>query len=294
MSTRSLQIGLRFSRGIFCSYVGSSCWPLQTTIKRTKVTKASSKRWVQRQGSDMYAREAKEQGLRSRAAFKLLEIDQSHKIFKAGQTVIDLGFAPGSWTQVAVDHTRPNGRVLGIDILPAAPPKGAIAVQGDFMSPLVQAGIKEYLENPDEVEKRAVEGDQTKQQESGQESGSARTREKQSAPASAVDTVDVMLSDMLMNTSGNAFRDHATSMDLSNVALDFALDTLRPGGSFVCKFYAGGEDSLLERRLRSAFDRVKREKPAASRGESREQYFVATGKKKRRKVESVKGGGGRG
>ncbi|KAI9707529.1 MAG: 2' O-ribose methyltransferase [Candelina mexicana] len=101
-----------------------------------------------RQGQDQFAKEAKVLGLKSRAAFKLLEINAKYKLFKKGQTVVDLGYAPGSWSQVAVDRTSPNGRVLGIDIIPAQPPRGASSIQGNFLSPAVQAEVKTFLRDP--------------------------------------------------------------------------------------------------------------------------------------------------
>ncbi|EFW14503.1 cell division protein ftsj [Coccidioides posadasii str. Silveira] len=110
---------------------------------------ASSKQWQARQFKDIYWREANLRGLKSRAAFKLLQINNHYRIFEPGQTVVDLGYAPGSWSQVAVDLTHPNGRVLGIDIIPAQPPKGVSTIQGNFLSPRIQAYIREFLRNPD-------------------------------------------------------------------------------------------------------------------------------------------------
>lgn len=110
---------------------------------------ASSKRWQTRQVKDKYAVNAKVQGLKSRAAFKLLEINERYKIFRGGQTVVDLGYAPGSWSQVAVDRTFPNGRVLGIDIIPAQPPKGVSTIQGNFLSPAIQEEVKRFLRESD-------------------------------------------------------------------------------------------------------------------------------------------------
>ncbi|PGH30503.1 21S rRNA (-2'-O)-methyltransferase [[Emmonsia] crescens] len=109
---------------------------------------ASSKRWQARQAKDKYSREATVKGLKSRAAFKLLQINDKHKIFKPGQSVVDLGYAPGSWSQVAVDLTQPNGRVVGVDIIPAQPPKGVSTIQGNFLSPQIQAYVQEFLRNP--------------------------------------------------------------------------------------------------------------------------------------------------
>ncbi|KAF2763936.1 FtsJ-domain-containing protein [Teratosphaeria nubilosa] len=106
---------------------------------------ASSTRWKTRQGNDSYAREAKLAGLKSRAAFKLLEINDKYRLFKKGDTVVDLGFAPGSWSQVAANRTSPGGRVVGIDVIPAQPPKGVSTLQGDFLSPEIRAELRKYV-----------------------------------------------------------------------------------------------------------------------------------------------------
>ncbi|KAL8794713.1 MAG: hypothetical protein Q9195_002788 [Heterodermia aff. obscurata] len=110
---------------------------------------SSSNRWKSRQGKDKYVITAKVQNLKSRAAFKLLEINDRYKIFQKGQTVVDLGYAPGSWSQVAVDRTAPNGRVIGIDIIPAQPPKGVSTIQGNFLSPAVQEEVKKFVRETD-------------------------------------------------------------------------------------------------------------------------------------------------
>ncbi|KAF2436304.1 FtsJ-domain-containing protein [Tothia fuscella] len=109
---------------------------------------SSSTRWKSRATRDTYSKEAKVQGLKSRAAFKLLEINEKYKFFKAGQTVVDLGYAPGSWSQVAVAKTAPNGRVVGIDILPVQPPKGVSTIQGNFLSAEVQKEVRAYVQDP--------------------------------------------------------------------------------------------------------------------------------------------------
>ncbi|KAF2711621.1 FtsJ-domain-containing protein [Pleomassaria siparia CBS 279.74] len=110
---------------------------------------SSSTKWKSRQGNDFFVREAKVQGLKSRAAFKILEMNEKYKLFKPGQTVVDLGFAPGSWSQVAVNRTSPNGRVVGIDIIPTQPPKGVSTIQGNFLSPSIQAEVRAYVQDPD-------------------------------------------------------------------------------------------------------------------------------------------------
>ncbi|KAK9351587.1 FtsJ-like methyltransferase-domain-containing protein [Lipomyces doorenjongii] len=253
----------------------------------------SSERWTRRQQKDPYSREATLRNLKSRAAFKLLEIDHNHHIFHQGQTVVDLGFAPGSWTQVAVDRTGGNGRTVGIDILPCAPPQGVTAIQGNFLHIETQRAIKaflseDFLECPvDHVGHRAatdkVGDDDLELSACRHEIMNDGKRSANTNPIgqiSGVPVVDVVLSDMMANTSGNSFRDHTLSMDLCNSALAFALDTLKAGGHFICKFYSGAEDVDLERRLRKAFDVVRREKPRASRRESREQYFVSKSRKK--------------
>lgn len=109
---------------------------------------SSSTRWKTRQTRDHFAREAKVAGLKSRAAYKLLELDSKHHIFRKGATVVDLGYAPGSWSQVAVSRTSPGGRVLGIDIIPAQPPRGASSIQGNFLSAEVQAEVRRYVRDP--------------------------------------------------------------------------------------------------------------------------------------------------
>ena len=109
---------------------------------------SSSTRWRARQVQDRFAKEAKVQGLKSRAAFKLLEIDSKYHIFSPGQTVVDLGYAPGSWSQVAVTKTSPGGRVVGIDVIPAQPPRGVSTIQGNFLSPEVQAEVRAYVQDP--------------------------------------------------------------------------------------------------------------------------------------------------
>ncbi|KAF3145215.1 2' O-ribose methyltransferase [Orbilia oligospora] len=271
---------------------------------------SKSSRWVKRQSIDYASREAKVLQYKSRAALKLLE-----------------GFAPGSWSQVAVHQTHPNGRVVGIDLLPAQPPKGVSSIQGNFLSPGIQASIRRYLSDPNRgrarlsqsiekpkipcleqymqstttTEQREIKikapilqlddtassgyiaqerrdslHDEEEEAQAAAEAAVGATRNK--GPSKVKDrskmtqeeremnTVDVVLSDMwepwpltsgfhmntvitpwvfskrLMNTSGVAVRDHAGSMELCTAALTFCVDVLKPGGSFVCKFYQGEDD----------------------------------------------------
>ncbi|PMD25221.1 23S ribosomal RNA methyltransferase [Hyaloscypha hepaticicola] len=280
---------------------------------------SSSTRWKSRQGRDSFAREAKVQGLKSRAAFKLLEIDAKYRLFKKGQTVVDLGYAPGSWSQVAVERTKPNGRILGIDIIPAQPPKGVSTIQGNFLSTGVRDEVKRFLSDPDRgrprqqlffthedtgktevhIEEDLSYIDLERHADDPPEGGITSKKRSKKAEDDGGKMVDIILSDMsepweqttgfwkrtlsnpyrMMNTSGIPFKDHAGSMDLCAAALHFAHDTLRIGGHFVCKFYQGVEDKDFEKELRKMFRTVHREKPESSRSESKEAYFVALRRK---------------
>jgi 21S rRNA (uridine2791-2'-O)-methyltransferase len=208
----------------------------------------SSKRWVDRQSRDQFAKAARVSGLKSRAAFKLLQINDRYRLFRPGMTVVDLGFAPGSWSQVAIDLTKPSGRVLGVDLIPTQPPKGVNTIQGDFLSPDVQREIKNFLHDPDRGRPRRstilappqdtvsddVIRETTEQGYLDLEREENSAEEDEDPGSEHVDKcVDVVLSDMcepwpitdglylksksnpyvrLMNTSGNAFRDHTGSM----------------------------------------------------------------------------------
>lgn len=118
------------------------------TCQRRPASTSSSTRWKTRQANDSYAREAKLAGLKSRAAFKLLEINEKYRLFRRGDTVVDLGYAPGSWSQVAVNRTQPGGRVVGIDLIPAQPPRGVSTLQGDFLSPEIREEVREFVLDP--------------------------------------------------------------------------------------------------------------------------------------------------
>ncbi|PBP25050.1 FtsJ-like methyltransferase, partial [Diplocarpon rosae] len=317
-----------------------------TTLSSRTYSSSSSTRWKSRQGRDTFAREAKVQGLKSRAAFKLLEVWQPDKnsggsreptLDSIGKLdlliVLPQGYAPGSWSQVAVERTKPSGRVVGIDIIPAQPPKGVSTIQGNFLSPGVQTEVKRFLSDPDrgrpkqqlfsvfqdptadepqvlvpEVEESYIDHERHVGEEETEAVEKPKKNEKKSCDGPDK-TVDVVLSDMsepwpqttgfwkrslsdpyirMMNTSGINFKDHAGSMDLCAAALQFAHDTLRVGGHFVCKFYQGSEDKELERQLRVLFKSVHREKPESSRSESKEAYFVALRRKNDAGIEEPK------
>ncbi len=199
---------------------------------------ASSKQWLRRHVNDPYVQRARREGWRSRAAFKLIEIDDRDRLLGPGAVVVDLGAAPGGWTQVAVKRAGPRGRVVAIDLLPMAPVPGATFLQGDFAT---DEGLA------------AVEG------------------------ALAGARADLVLSDMAPNLSGIAVSDQARAMDLAELARDFALAHLKPGGAFLVKVFQGAGHEEFLKSLRAAFDKVVTRKPGASRGESAEAYLLARG-----------------
>ncbi len=200
--------------------------------------RSSSKSWLKEHRDDPFVQRAQREGYRSRACYKLLEIQEKDRIIKPGQTVLDLGSAPGGWSQVAADLVGHRGRVLASDILPMDNLAGVEFVQGDFTE---QAVFEQLL---------ATLGD---------------------AP------VDVVISDMAPNMSGMSAVDQPRSMYLVELALDMACRVLRPGGSFVAKVFQGEGFDTLFRETRDSFDRLVTRKPQASRPRSREVYLVATG-----------------
>jgi 23S rRNA (uridine2552-2'-O)-methyltransferase len=201
---------------------------------------SSSKQWLARHVSDPYVQRSKREGYRSRSAYKLAEIDQRDKLLKPGMTVIDLGAAPGGWSQVAAKKVGPEGRVVAVDLLPMEPIAGVAILQDDFTS---AAGAKAVAE--------ALGGRKP----------------------------DLILSDMAPNLSGISVRDQARVLVLAEAARDFAVLHLQRGGALLVKVFQGaGYDEYL-RSLRNAFDKVVVRKPAASRGESAEQYLLARGPK---------------
>jgi 23S rRNA (uridine2552-2'-O)-methyltransferase len=216
---------------------GSGSRMLVERVKTARGRKPSSTRWLQRQLNDPYVHEARKLGYRSRAAFKLIELDDRFHFLKSGQRVVDLGAAPGGWTQVAVARVGAKGTVVGIDILEYDPVPGAISMQGDFLAD----------DSPDRL-KQALGG-----------------------PA------DVVVSDMAAPTTGHPPTDHLRIIGLVEVALHFALEVLVPGGTFVAKVFQGGTEKGLLDQLKRNFASVRHAKPPASRKESAEAYVIATG-----------------
>ena len=206
-------------------------------VKTAKKRKPSSTRWLQRQLNDPYVQAARKMGFRSRAAFKLKELDDRYKLLQPGMKVVDLGAAPGGWTQIAVERVGPKGSVVGIDILEWDPVPGATTLVGDFLAD----------DTPDRL--KAALGGQA----------------------------DWVLSDMAAPTTGHSSTDHLLIIGLVEVALDFAMDVLAPGGGFVAKVFQGGTEKTLLDTLKRAFTTVRHAKPPASRAESAETYVMATG-----------------
>lgn len=216
---------------------GSGSRMMFEAVKTAKKRKPSSTRWLQRQLNDPYVHEARKMGFRSRAAFKLLELDDRFHFLKKGLRVVDLGAAPGGWTQIAVDRVGPKGKVVGMDILEYDPVPGAICMQGDFLAD----------DSPDRL-KQALDG-----------------------------LADVVVSDMAAPTTGHPPTDHLRIIGLVEVALHFAMEVLAPGGVFVAKVFQGGTEKTLLDLLKNNFTTVRHAKPPASRKESAETYVVATG-----------------
>lgn len=196
----------------------------------------SSHRWRQRQSRDPYVARAAREGWRSRAAFKLIEIDRSERLLRPGAVVVDLGAAPGGWSQVARRRIGSQGRVLALDVLPMQPLAGVEVLEADFLSDRGLDLLREL------VGERAA---------------------------------DLVLSDLAPNISGNRAIDQPRSMALAEGAMLFAQEALKPGGAFLSKVFQGEGQSELEQELRRRFGRVKPIKPRASRPESREIYLLA-------------------
>ena len=224
---------------------GRGARELKTRVKTARGRKLSSTRWLERQLNDPYVARARREGWRSRAAFKLIEIDEKAKLLRPGQRVVDLGCAPGGWLQVAVERVnalgqkagRPVGWVLGADILETEPVAGADILTLDFMA-----------EGADDAVKAALEGG-----------------------------ADVVLSDMAAQATGHRATDHLRIVALCEAAAQFAEAVLSPGGAFVAKVFQGGAEGDLLAGLKRRFTRVVHIKPPASRKDSPETYLVATG-----------------
>jgi 23S rRNA (uridine2552-2'-O)-methyltransferase len=201
-------------------------------MKRSK----SSRQWLDRHFKDTYVKQAQKAGYRSRAAFKLLELQEKDRIIKPGMRVVDLGAAPGGWSQVARDLVGDKGRVIALDILPMDPIAGIDIIQGDFREDEPLARLRNLLGG---------------------------------------EPVDLVISDMAPNVTGIASVDQPRAMYLCELALEFARESLRPGGGFVIKIFQGAGFDEYIKSLRQTFGRVVSRKPTSSRTKSREIYLVA-------------------
>jgi 23S rRNA (uridine2552-2'-O)-methyltransferase len=217
---------------------------LAVRVKTAKKRSHSSTLWLERQLNDPYVARAKREGFRSRAAYKLIEIDGKHHLFKPGLRVVDLGAAPGGWSQVAArrvgageGQAQGRGRVVAIDLLEMPAIAGVDFVQLDFLDHTAPDKLKAMLGGP----------------------------------------ADIVLSDMAANATGHRKTDHLRIMALAETAAEFAGEVLAPGGAFLCKVLQGGTEVSLLAKLKRDFKSVKHVKPAASRADSAELYLLATG-----------------
>jgi len=209
-------------------------------LKTAKGRTASSVRWLSRQLYDPYVKQARAEGWRSRAAFKLIDLDEKFTLLRNAKRVVDLGIAPGGWSQV-VRKKAPAAKIVGIDLLPTDPIEGVTIYQMDFMADEAPQALLDALDGPP----------------------------------------DLVVSDMAANTVGHKQTDHLRTMGLVETAVDFAVQTLAPGGAFVAKVFAGGTDTELLGILKKNFTTVKHAKPPSSRKDSSEWYVIAQGFKGR-------------
>lgn len=217
---------------------------LKTRVKTARKRTQSSTLWLQRQLNDPYVAQAKRDGWRSRAAYKLIEMDERFGLLKPGMRVVDLGAAPGGWSQVAAKRVksedgkgRDKGKVVGIDLLDIDAIPGVQFEVFDFLDDKAPARLREMLDGP----------------------------------------ADAVLSDMAANATGHRQTDHLKIVALAELAADFACEVLAPGGVFVAKVLQGGTENTLLARLKQDFATVRHVKPAASRADSAELYVLATG-----------------
>lgn len=210
----------------------------------TKKVSKSSRRWLKEHFDDLYVKKAWQDGYRARAAYKLLELQEKYRFLKPGQVVVDLGAAPGSWSQIAVKHIGRQGKMIALDLLPIEPIENVMILQGDFTSDEILA----------ELQLKLTENNQPT-------------------------VVDVVLSDMAPNMSGNRTADQIRSMYLVELAFDFATTHLKSGGTFVTKVFQGRDLDALILNAKKHFQKVHFCKPDASRERSSEHFLVCLGYK---------------
>jgi 23S rRNA (uridine2552-2'-O)-methyltransferase len=205
-------------------------------MKRSKTSKA----WMREHVTDFFVKQAKKEGYRSRAAYKLIEIAERDRLLKSGMTIVDLGSTPGGWSQVAMEKVGQNGRVIAVDLREMMPLSGVTFIQGDFTEEAVLVQLEESL---------------------------------------GKSPVDLVISDMSPNISGIGMVDQARGMHLAELALEFSVTRLNSGGDFLVKVFQGSGFEEFLRKMRAAFDRVVVRKPGASRGRSSELYLLGLGKR---------------
>lgn len=210
---------------------------LTVRVKTARKRTISSTRWLQRQLNDDYVLKAQKEGYRSRSAYKLIQLDEKYKFLGKGKTIVDLGCAPGGWTQVAVAKNKETGQVVGLDILETPAIAGATIFQADFT-----------IDGADDLIKNILKG-----------------------------KADVVMSDMAANTIGHKQTDHIRTIGLVELAYHFAKEVLADGGIFIAKVFQGGAQLELLNRVKKDFTKVHHFKPDASRKESSETYLVAVG-----------------
>lgn len=210
---------------------------LTVRVKNAKYNSVSSNRWLERQLNDPYVAESKRQGYRSRAAFKLIQLDEKYHFLGKGKTIVDLGCAPGGWTQVAALRNKGEGQIVGMDLLPTEPIEGAVLLQQDFTADGAPEMIKALLHG----------------------------------------AADVVMSDMAANTTGVQNIDHLRTLGLVESAYEFAKEILAVGGIFIAKVFQGGTEQNLLNDMKKHFSKVTHYKPDASRQDSVEMYVVAQG-----------------
>ena len=218
---------------------------LAVKVKSAKGRKLSSTRWLQRQLNDPYVQRAKDEGLRSRAAFKLIEMDDQYKLIKPGMTIVDLGAAPGGWSQIAAKRCQSEtgkGQVVAIDISEMEPIPGVEVIHLDFMDESAPDRLKTTLKD-----------------------GAA----------------DIVMSDMAAPSTGHKQTDHLRIIGLAEAGLEFALEVLKPDGVFLAKVLQGGTEQQLLTQMKKNFKKTRHVKPDASRADSSELYVMATGFKGR-------------
>lgn len=226
---------------------------LQQVRQLNKKLSSSSAAWVSKRLHDPYTKLAQENGYRSRAAYKLKEINKKYHVFdkKKSQNIVDLGAAPGAWCQVAKEECNSNSKILGIDLLEINPLRGVSFMQANMLLKSTMLAIRDYFNN-DVVQK---------------------TDDK------SLLTVDVVMSDMLHNLTSIRFKDHLKSVDLCNAGLVVCFNILKPKGSFFCKILAGPDVDQFVQRCSKLFDNVEKFKPRACNDSSREFYIVCRNKK---------------